>query len=131
MAYADYTYYVTSYFGTAIAESDFPRIARKATAILDKLTFGRAITDTEHPTQIKDAMCAIADEVQSIESSDSSEYVTSESQGQYSVSYAAESVEGRTYNQRYYDAAEVWLDGTYLLFAGFNSGEYGGHVDTE
>ena len=131
MAYADYTYYVTSYFGTAIAESDFPKLAKKASAILDQLTFGRAVSDTENTSAIKDAMCAIAEEISAIENSDSSEYITSESQGQYSVSYAAESVEGRTYMQRYYDAANLWLNGTYLLFAGFNSGEYGGSIDTE
>ena len=129
MAYADYEYYSTQFFGSAIAESDFPRVARKASAILDQLTFGRAVDNTEYETLIKDAMCAIADEIYAVENSDSSEYITSESQGQYSVSYAAESVEGRTETQRYFDAAKVWLGSTALMFAGFNSGEYGGRFD--
>jgi hypothetical protein len=123
--YADYTFYVTEFFGTAIAESDFPRLALKASTVIDQLTFGRAVTDTEYPTQIKNAMCAIAEELHSIENSDGSEYVTSESQGNYSVSYAQDAVESRTYEQRYFDAARVWLAGTYLMFAGFNTGEYG------
>lgn len=128
--YADFTYYVTTYAGTAVPESDFPRLARKASAVLDQLTYGRAATDTEYPSQIKDAVCAIAEEMYSIENSDGSEYVTSESQGQYSVSYAQDAVESRTDMQRYFDAANVWLANTFLMFGGFNSGEYGASDDS-
>ena len=123
--YADYEYYVTGFLGTAIAESDFPALARKASAVLDQLTFGRAVDNTEYPTQIKDAMCAVAEEMHAIENSDGSEYVTSESEGSYSVSFAQDAVESRTDMQRYADAARVWLAGTYLMFAGFNTDEYG------
>jgi hypothetical protein len=125
MAYADYMYYATGFLGTAIAESDFPALAKKASAVLDQLTFGRSVTDTEYPTQIKDAMCAIAEEMHAIENSDGSEYVTSESEGSYSVSFAAEKAESRTDMQRYLDAARLWLANTSLLYAGFSSGEYG------
>jgi hypothetical protein len=125
MAYADFTYYSTSFLGTVIPESDFPKLAKKASAILDQITFGRAVNNTEYPTQIKDAMCAIAEEIYAVDNSDGSEYVTSESEGSYSVSFAAESVEGRTDLQRYMDAAQVWLANTYLMFGGFNTGEYG------
>ena len=125
MAYADYTYYATEFGGTAIAESDFPRLALKASAVIDQLTFGRAVTDTEYPSQIKNAMCAVAEEIQAIETSDGSEYVTSESEGSYSVSFSADAVESRTDEQRYYDAAKVWLANTFLMFAGFSDGEYG------
>jgi hypothetical protein len=129
MAYADYEFYATQYFGTAIAESDFPRLANKASAILDQLTFGRAATDTENTDALANAMCAVADEIYAIENSDGSEYITSESQGQYSVSYSKDAIEGRTSGQRYADAAKVWLANTGLLFAGFNTGEYGRIVD--
>jgi hypothetical protein len=124
--YADYTYYSTSFLGTAIAEAEFPALALKASAIIDQLTYGRAAVDTEYQTQIKNAMCAVAEEVYSIENSDGSEYITSESQGQYSVSFSQDAVESRNYTQRYFDAARLWLANTFLMFGGFSDGEYGG-----
>lgn len=130
MSYADFTYYEDTYLGNVIAEADFPRLALRASAQIDRLTFGRAATDTNNETAIKNAMCAVAEEIYAIENSDSSEYVTSESQGQYSVSYDPSSVEGRTDTERYSDAAKVYLENTGLMFGGFNSDEYGAVYDT-
>jgi len=131
MPYADYTYYTTEYLGTAIAEADFARLARIASAQIDRLTFGRAATDTDNTTAIKNAMCAVAEEIQTVEQSDSSEYITSESQGQYSVSYDPSSIDSRSTTQRYEDAAKLYLESTGLMFGGFMSGEYAGDYDTE
>lgn len=125
MAYADYTYYTTEYLGNAIAEVDFPRLALRASEQIDRLTFGRAATDTENETALKKATCAVAEEINAIENSDGSEYVTSESQLGYSVSYDPSSVEGRANAQRYADAAIVYLENTGLMYGGFYSGEYG------
>lgn len=130
MSYADFTYYEDTYLGNVIAEADFPRLALRASAQIDRLTFGRAATDTNNETAIKNAMCAVAEEIYAIENSDSSEYVTSESQGQYSVSYDPSSVEGRTDTERYSDAAKLYLENTGLMFGGFNSDEYGAVYDT-
>lgn len=130
MSYADYTHYSTVYLGNVIAEADFPRLALRASAQIDRLTFRRAATDTNNETAIKNAMCAVAEEIYAIENSDSSEYVTSESQGQYSVSYDPSSVEGRTDTERYSDAAKLYLENTGLMFGGFNSDEYVAVYDT-
>ena len=130
MSYADFTYYEDTYLGNVIAEADFPRLALRASAQIDRLTFGRAATDTDNETAIKNAMCAVAEEIYAIENSDNSEYVTSESQGQYSVSYDPSSVEGRTDTERYSDAAKLYLENTGLMFGGFNSDEYGAVYDT-
>lgn len=131
MAYADYTYYVTSYLGTAIAESDFPHLALRASVAIDEMTFGRAEleTDSGNIDKIKKAMCAVAEELQRQDQANGTDGIVSESQGRYSVAYAANSNKTRTNTQKLYDAARVWLANTYLLFAGFNSGEYGGVSD--
>ena len=129
MAYADYTYYATSYLGTAIAESDFPALALKASVVLDRLTFGRANGNTEYPTQIKNAMCALAEELQTQNLNSGVDGIASESQGNYSVSYVAGSNRSKSSLARLQDVAALWLSGTYLLYAGFNSGEYGYSVD--
>lgn len=125
MAYTDFTYYSTSFLGTAIAESDFPRLALEASAVIDRITFGRAATDTENTTAIKNAMCAVAEELLNQRNTGGADGIASESQGQYSVSYLANSSRSKTNLEKLSNAARLWLDGTFLMFAGFADGEYG------
>lgn len=129
MAYADYTYYATSFLGTAIAESAFPALALRASAEIDRLTFGRAAVDFAASTNvaaIKNAMCAVAEELQRQDANANVDGVASESQGNYSVSYLASSNRSKSNTQKIQDTANVWLANTYLTFAGFADGEYSG-----
>ena len=125
MAYADFTYYSATYLGTTIAEADFPRLALRASAVIDQITFGRAATDTTNTTAIKNAMCAVAEEIQTQDAAGNVDGITSESQGRYSVSYGSNSSKTKSNQSKLEDAAKVWLANTFLLFGGFNSGEYG------
>ena len=129
MAYTNFTFYATSYFGTAIAEVDFPQLALHASAIIDNLTFNRAATDTENTVAIKNAMCAVAEELQKQDQNSGVDGIASESQGQYSVSYVATSNRSKSNQAKLQDVAKLWLQNTYLMFAGFNSGEYGDSID--
>lgn len=131
--YADYTYYQNTYLGTVIAETDFPRLALKASQFIDRVTFARAKDETVVATvnKIKMAMCAVAEELRNQDLNAGADAITSESQGQYSVSYAVNSSRAQSNITKLTSAAREWLDGTYLMFAGFNSGEYGYSVDTE
>lgn len=129
MAYADFEYYSTQYFGTAIAESDFGGLAFRASAVIDQLTFARAAEDEDNTDAIKNAMCAVAEELQRQDRSDGVDGIASESQGQYSVSYAANSNRTLSNQAKLQNAAKLWLSSTGLMFAGFNSGEYGGRFD--
>ena len=126
MAYADYTYYTGTFLGTAIASADFAALALRASAVIDQMTFGRAATDTDNEDAIANATCAVAEELQRQDASAGVDGVASESQGQYSVSYLANSNRSKSNIQKQYDAARVWLANTYLLFGGFNTGEYSG-----
>ena len=56
MAYADYEFYTTSYFGSAVPETDFPRLAERASDFVDTMTFDRKnLTLTlSKPVKIKD-----------------------------------------------------------------------------
>ena len=56
MAYADFTYYTNTYFGTAIAASDFPRMALRASAVIDRITFQRAAVEVTYADKVKMAM---------------------------------------------------------------------------
>lgn len=93
--YADFTYYVGSFFGSAINEADFSRLAKRASDFLDYYTMGKS-KDNPDLDALKDACCAIAEQYQIIESAQkiAAESITegtgnlkSESVGSYSVSY--------------------------------------------
>ena len=128
MSYADYTYYSTSYLGTLIAESAFPALALRASAVIDAITFNRAAVDfaaSTNVTAIKNAMCAVAEELQRQDTSSSADGIQSESQGRYSVAFFEHSSRAKSNQTKLEDAAKLWLANTGLMFAGFASGEYG------
>nr|DAM04395.1 MAG TPA: Head Tail Connector Protein [Caudoviricetes sp.] len=65
MAYADYEFYKTSFFGNVVPESDFNRFSERASDFIDTLTFGRLVDglpgDERQQKRIKKAVCAAAD----------------------------------------------------------------------
>ena len=111
MAYADYEFYTTSYFGSVVPEADFPRLAERASDFVDTMTFDRLVdglpTDTRTQKRIKKAVCSLAELMYQIElaeknaisqaSADATDtnvgdkstgIVTSVSSGSESISYA-------------------------------------------
>lgn len=120
MAYADYAFYTGTYLGTAIAEADFPQLALRASAVIDAATFGRAAkleTTDEIYEQVKMATCAIADELQR-QDKNPVDGITSESQGRYSVSYAANSSKTKSNQAKLFDVAKLYLANTGLMYTG-------------
>ena len=71
MAYADYKFYETSYFGNVVPEADFPRVESKASDFVDILTHDRLVdglpTDERAQTRIKKAVCSLAELMYQIE----------------------------------------------------------------
>lgn len=102
MVYADYSFYTTEYLGQTITESDFPRLALRASSYLDYCTQGRA---KAHPDMeaLKMACCALAEQyaiidamnatamTAAMESTTSDGEVQSESVGSWSKSYRSKS----------------------------------------
>lgn len=64
MVYADYDFYCNEYFGQAIEEADFPRLALHASQYIDYITQGRARPCME---EVKMCCCALAEQYQTIE----------------------------------------------------------------
>lgn len=130
-AYVDYTYYSTTYGGTAIASASFTALANRAAAYIDLLTMNRAAAYMAllAPTadelviidKIKMATCAVVDEQYSI--SQTGGVIASESVGSHSVSYAAGAKQ--TVSGKLSSAAYPYLAHTGLMFRGFNEDEYG------
>jgi type III secretory pathway component EscR len=131
MAYADWTYYSTVWLGTAIAQSDFNHLALIASNYIDNITYGRAApivtaaTDTVTIAAIQNATCAIAEEYQKQGLTGDEDAVNSESQGEYSVTYKSTAKNNKSNDTKRLMVARDWLASTFLLFPGFNDGEYG------
>ena len=43
MAYTDYQFYTTKYFGDAVTEEEFPKYAERASERVDSITFDRLV----------------------------------------------------------------------------------------
>ena len=105
MIYADFSYYRDTYCGE-MAEGDFKRLSRQASAYLDSVTFDRipSVTDEKIMEKVKDACCAVTDVLLQKEQRDG-----------ISVTYTTE---GSTDEQRLYQAAVLYLGNTGLLYRG-------------
>ena len=71
MAYADYEFYTTSYFGSVVPETDFPRLAERASEFIDLMTSDRLVdglpTNKRSQKRIKKAVCSLAEKMYQIE----------------------------------------------------------------
>lgn len=71
MAYADYDFYTTSCFGSVVPETDFPRLAERASDFVDTMTFDRLVdglpTNERSHKRIKKAVCSLAELMYQIE----------------------------------------------------------------
>lgn len=71
MAYTDYEFYKTSYFGSVVPETDFPRLAERASDFVDTMTFDRLVdglpTNERSQKRIKKAVCSLAELMYQIE----------------------------------------------------------------
>lgn len=70
MAYADYKFYTES-FGNVVPETDFPRLAERASDFVDTMTFDRLVdglpTNERSQKRIKKAICSLAEKMYQIE----------------------------------------------------------------
>lgn len=71
MAYADYEFYTTSYFGSVVPETDFPRLAERASDFVDLMTSDRLVdglpTNKRSQKRIKKAVCSLTEKMYQIE----------------------------------------------------------------
>lgn len=71
MAYANYEFYKTSFYGNVVPESDFMRCAEQASDFIDVLTFDRLAdglpADERQQKRIKKAVCALTELIYQIE----------------------------------------------------------------
>lgn len=101
--YVDYSFYTVTYLGNAISDSEFPRLALRASEYLDRITGGVA-ADYAAGELLKKAACAVAEVWQENEQGGE---VVSQSVGSWSKNFAQSSVKSK--DQRLLDAARMYL----------------------
>ena len=71
MAYADYEFYTTSFFGSVVPETDFPRLTERASDFVDIMTFDRLVDglpeNERSQKRIKKAVCSLTELMYQIE----------------------------------------------------------------
>jgi hypothetical protein len=130
-AYVDYAYYTTTYLGAAIASADFARLASRASAMIDIITYNRAVaiiladTDDDTIDKIQMATCAVAEVYGMLEKlpGESGGEIASERVGNVSVTYVQNSTSTISDNAKMMNAARMYLLNTDLLYPGFNEDE--------
>ncbi len=115
MIYADFSYYKDSY-GGEMAEGDFGRLSRQASAYLDSVCFDRiaAVTEEKVLEKVKEACCAVADAYLLNEQG----VVSQETNDGVSVTYTRGASNTLTDEQRLYQAAVRYLCHTGLMYRG-------------
>ena len=134
-AYVDYTYYTTTYGGSAISSAEFTAYANRASAYIDYVTIDRAVSlmslsspspeETAQIAKVKNAVCAVMDQLKSYDTTGGGS-ISSESVGSHSVSYAT--ADRKVYAANVSNAAEIYLAHSGLMFRGFNADEYGSNT---
>ena len=91
MVYADYAYYQDDFPGSELTEEDFPRYAKKASAIIDHVTFNRITALSSVPDVVRDATCAVAEKLKQFDDArvtdSNGRELASESNDGFSVSF--------------------------------------------
>lgn len=116
--YADYDFYLNTYFGNSISEEDFPRLSTRASDYIRSATHG--LSDTADGWQleaVKKASCAVADvfldeEIMNAGAFSGEQAVSSETVGSWSRSYGSSSFSSAAVEQiekRKTDALTLYL----------------------
>lgn len=119
-AFADYSYYAAEYCEhqePAVPFPVFTHYAKKATAEIERLTFGN-ITEV-NDSRIKLCCCEVAELLYKHEkAAEEHGGVTTESVGGWSKSYEGEESQRQLLSQKINTCVRSWLSGTGLLFSG-------------
>ena len=118
MIYADFTYYTDVFLGNKVPADDWNRFSRQASKWLDWYTENRITDVTEN---IKDACCAVSEEMYFMESSSETgslsdiQTVASETVGKHSVSYTSSKASEMSINERLLSSVYIYLNDPQLI----------------
>lgn len=116
MAYADFNYYKDVFKGSSITDvATFDNLSEKATDYINSVTFDRII---EVNDKIKRCCCALAEQINLDNNYQNGKIVSSEKNGNYSVSYAVPSSVATEHYRKIHTICNQYLGRTGLMFRG-------------
>ena len=115
MAYADFDYYVNDFKGSSLDNTAFDSLSEKATDYINSVTFSR-ITDVND--KIKRCCCALAEQINLDNNYSNGKIVSSEKNGNYSVSYAISSNVATEHYRRMFSICLQYLGSSGLMYRG-------------
>lgn len=116
--YADYDFYLNTYFGNAISEEDFPRLSERASDYIRSATQGLSdAVDGWQLEAVRKASCAVAEslldeEIMTASAFSGEQTISSETVGGWSRSYGSSSISSAAVEQiekRKTDALTLYL----------------------
>lgn len=120
--YVDFDYYLQTFCGS-MDEISFGRALIEAQAFIDTITFGRIARLDVIPDCVKNAVCAVAEEInrrdESRETVGAKKGVKAESNHNVSVTYA-DVISDEECRKNMLSKARMYLSGTGLLYRGFS-----------
>lgn len=121
--YVDFDYYCNEYMGNEVTdETEFNRLVKRVTSMLDEMTFARIKKMEEIPSVVKDCLCGMVDTYNGLQVVGTDRKVTSESNDGFSQSFKEYDEESIKAQAR--EAARTYLANTGLMYRGFNSYDY-------
>ncbi|MFA6930301.1 MAG: hypothetical protein WCT05_08240 [Lentisphaeria bacterium] len=117
MAWVEWDYWINEYQGEEMEPEEFSRLEAAARRYVDRQTFGR-IDPENISDSIKNAVCAV---IEAMQVNANGGGISSESIGEYSVTYVSGISKSKTDGQRMRDALVMHLGDTGLLYRGGTS----------
>lgn len=113
--YADYSFYTKQFHGSLIPQERFEYLSARASDYMDWQTFGRLENGfpEEYSEKVKKCCCALAESEFELERSGN---ISSEKNGNYSVTYSLKSEESQSSEKKRITAR--YLGSTGLLYRG-------------
>ena len=121
MVYADYTFYTEAYGGKTISAGEWPALALRASAFVDKLTYGRLAAGADVTDEVRLAVCAVAEAEATLAEAgaDGARGIAAENNDGYSVSYESAAARAEAAARERLAVAELFLRrGDPLRYAG-------------
>lgn len=121
MVYADYPFYTETYGGTAVDAARWPALALRASAFVDRLTYGRLAAGADVTDEVRMAVCAVAEVEAALAEAEAGggRGIAAENNDGYSVSYESGAARAEAARRDRLAAAELFLRrGDPLRYAG-------------
>lgn len=131
-SYATYAYYTDEYAGDELTETEFTKYAKKASVIIDNVTFQRiqSMAEEEIPSAVREAVCAVAELLRRFDAEKATDaqgrVIASENNDGFAVSFRDTGTpEARSArNAEVFDTIRTYLAATGLMFRGVGKHDY-------